>query len=397
MAHDFTIQNEKLNQVAGLLTDQKIDIWLTFVRETTLTPDPALDLILGLSMTWHSAFIVTAKDERIAIVGRFDADSVKAMGGFKEVIGYDASIFPELKKVLTRLNPDTIALNYSDSDAAADGLSHGLWRQLNSGLAETPYKHRFVSAERLIASLRGRKSSLEIERIRTAIQTTEAIIGAITAKLAPGQSEIEIYDFVQEQFKSRGVKPAWEACPSVTAGPDSPVGHALPDEKYKTAAGHLFHIDLGVIQHEYVSDLQRVWYFKKEGEDTIPEPVQKGFDAVRGAIMAAAQVLKVGAAGWEVDAAARKFIVEAGYPEYQHAVGHHIGRSVHDGATVLGPRWERYGKTPEGLVEAGNIFTLELGVVVSEYGFIGLEEDVLVKADGLEWLSTPQAKIMVIG
>jgi Xaa-Pro aminopeptidase len=33
---------------------------------------------------------------------------------------------------------------------------------------------------------------------------------------------------------------------------------------------------------------------------------------------------------------------------------------------------------------------------VPEYGFIGLEEDVLVTESGIEWLSKPQTEIMVI-
>ena len=132
-------------------------------------------------------------------------------------------------------------------------------------------------------------------------------------------------------------------------------------------------------------------------EDRIPDAVQNGFNAVRGAIHAAANVLKPGVMGWEVDAAARTYITEQGFPEYQHAVGHQIGRSVHDGAAVLGPKWERYGKTPEIKVEAGNVFTLELGVTIYGYGFIGLEENVLVTNSGIEWLSAPQTEIMIVG
>jgi Xaa-Pro dipeptidase len=63
---------------------------------------------------------------------------------------------------------------------------------------------------------------------------------------------------------------------------------------------------------------------------------------------------------------------------------------------LLGPRWERYGKTPLGIVEVGNCFTLELGVPVPGYGFIGLEEDVLVTENGVEWLGDVQDKLYVI-
>jgi len=88
--------------------------------------------------------------------------------------------------------------------------------------------------------------------------------------------------------------------------------------------------------------------------------------------------------------------VDAGYPEYMHALGHLLGRSAHDGATVLAPRWERYAGINEMPVEAGNVFTLELHVVVPERGVMSLEEDVLVTADGVEYLSTPQRELRII-
>jgi Xaa-Pro aminopeptidase len=367
------------------------------VRETPLSPDPALDLIVGLDFTWLSAFIVTPNDERIAIVGRYDVENIQRMDGFNEIFSYDENIFPDLMAVLAHLDPEFIALNYSENDAAADGLAHGLWLLLNNALSQTPYKHRFVSAEKLLGSLRGRKTTSEIARVRRAVAVTEEIIDEVTQFLAPGQNAVEIHEFVKRQMAARGVEPAWNPCPMVTPGPDAPVGHALPDEQYQTAAGQLLHMDLGVVRDGYVSDLQRVWYLKHPDEDGIPAPILHAFEMVRGAILAAASVLKPGVAGWKVDEASRGFFLDNRLPEYKHAVGHHIGRSVHDGATVLGPRWERYGNTPEGIVEVGNIFTLELGISVPGYGFIGLEEDVLVKENGLEWLSTPQEELIVVG
>jgi Xaa-Pro aminopeptidase len=89
-------------------------------------------------------------------------------------------------------------------------------------------------------------------------------------------------------------------------------------------------------------------------------------------------------------------IIKAGYPEYQHATGHQLGRTSHDGSTVLGPRWERYGQTPYGVVEAGNVFTLELGVCVPNRGYVSLEEDVLVTPRGIEWLTTPQTELKLV-
>jgi Xaa-Pro aminopeptidase len=101
-------------------------------------------------------------------------------------------------------------------------------------------------------------------------------------------------------------------------------------------------------------------------------------------------------AGWEVDAAAREALVGACFPEPRYALGHQLGRSAHDGGTLLGPRWDRYGTAPLGLVEEGNVFTVEFGTAVPGRGYIGLEEDVLVTADGIEWLSTPQRELWLV-
>jgi Xaa-Pro aminopeptidase len=101
------------------------------------------------------------------------------------------------------------------------------------------------------------------------------------------------------------------------------------------------------------------------------------------------------ARGCEVDAAARRVTGAAGYPKFKHGFGHGLGRAVHDGGTMLGPRWPCYGQMPEGIVEPGNVFTVELGVM-TESGFAGLEEDVVVTENGCEFLSQVQRELLLV-
>src|SRR5215510_15260825 len=120
-----------------------------------LTSDPCLDLIAGTYSAWTGAFIVSSTGERVAIVGRFDAPSVEQVGGY-EVIGYDESIKPALVEAVERLGPNSIAINYSRSDPAADGLTHGLWLELQETFADGGLADRFVSSESVVNALRGR-------------------------------------------------------------------------------------------------------------------------------------------------------------------------------------------------------------------------------------------------
>ncbi len=389
---------EKLDQTTAILNEFDVDVWLTFVRETSLMPDPALELIAGLDFTWQSAFLLARDGRRLAIVGNFDVDNLQNLGLYDEVIGYEKGIRQHLRDALTRLNPQTIAINTSESDVAADGLTHGLYRALLAHLQETPFADRLVSAERIIAAARGRKTATEVARVRQAVATTEQLFAEVGQFVRPGMTQREIAAFVHNRVDDLGLGYAWPKPfnPIVTCGPDSAVGHAAPGD-VPLQKGHTLHLDLGVKQNEYCSDLQRMWYVLDDGETAPPPEAQRAFDVVYGAIKSGEGALRPGVPGWQVDKAARDFIAANGYPEYMHAFGHLLGRTAHDGATVLGPQWERYAGICNLPVEAGNIFTLELHVVVPNRGIMSLEEDVLVTETGVEYLGAPQTELWTIG
>ena len=387
---------EKVAQAVGILDELGIDAWLTFVRETTESADPVLPIILGQNLTWQSALLVTRRGERIAIVGNLDGDLVRGCGAWTQVIPYVQGIKQPLCETLARLDPQQLAVNFSTDDVKADGLTLGMWRLLTGYLDGTPLAQRLISAEKLIAALRGRKSPTEVERIRAAVAETETLFAETGRFLRVGRSEREVADFLKEQARQRGLELAWDptGCPIVNSGPASSVGHSVPSEDIRLAPGHVVHIDFGVKKDGFCSDIQRCWYLLQAGETQPPPAVQAAFDASVAAIRAAAAVLRPGVAGWEVDAAARAKLTSLGFPEYQHAVGHQLGRAAHDGGGLLGPRWERYGDTPFRPVEAGNVFTLELGVYdLPPHGPVGLEEDVLVETNGVSWLSQPQTQM----
>jgi Xaa-Pro aminopeptidase len=388
---------EKADQVQPLLREAGLGCWLIFVRETGLHPDPGFDLVVGADVVRNSAFLFGVNGERVAITAHFDVADVRRTGVFAEVIGYDEDIRGPLLDALRRLDPRSIGLNYSPDDVTADGLTHGQWLLLNDLLRASPYAERLTSAAPLLSRLRGRKSPTEVERVRRAVAVTEEIVGLLTPQVRPGVSERQLADLVHGELRRRGLGPAWAwgSCPIVNAGPASEPGHAGPRDDLRVEPGHLVHVDLGVRLDGFCSDLQRMWYVRREGEAAPPEDVRKAFDTVARAIEAGAAALRPGVPGHEVDAAARRVVVEAGYPEFKHGLGHGLGRAVHDGGTLLGPRWPCYGTTTGRAVEAGNVFTLELGVPTAA-GFVGLEEDVLVTAEGCVFLSSfPREPILV--
>ena len=388
------LQHEKLEQLPPILRNATIDCWLVWVRETIQSPDPVLPLILGADLVWPSALLFTPDGERIAVVGRFDAVVIPNTL-YTRVVPYAEGIAASLREELDRIAPQTIAINESKNDVAADGLTAGMKSLLVDALTSTPYADRLVSAEDVIGRLRGRKSPTEQERIRRAVQVTEEIYDELDGFLRVGQTELEIQRFVHRRMEQIGVGFAWQAVsnPAVDAGPDKPFGHGSPSEN-RTKSGHLLHFDFGVQANGYSSDIQRMYFFGTP--DQVPEEIHLAFNTVRDAIQAGASALKPGVRGIEVDAAARTFVTDNGYPSFGHALGHQVGRFAHDGGTLLAPAWEQYGESPYGRIEPGNIFTLELHVPTRHYGQVSLEEDVLVTESGCEFLSHPQRELRYV-
>jgi Xaa-Pro aminopeptidase len=376
---------QKLAQAQSLLAECGLDAWLTVVRESAERPDPTLRYFLDLDFTWTTFFLVTPTSSA-ALVATFDAPDLKERGLFDKVVTYKEGPRAALLELLDESRPSRIGINVSEHDALADGLTAGLRDSLESLLRGTPHQGRLVSAAPLLFRLRNVKLPDERRRIERAVLETEVMFDRVRDRIRLGMTARQIAEMFHEEAARAGARTAWPVhhCPTVTIGAKSPIGHVGPGDEPVTD-GCIVHVDFGIVRDGYCSDLQRIWYVKRDGD--APEPVRKAYAAVAGAIDATARALLPGAIGWEIDQLARDRIREAGYPEYAHALGHHLGRAVHDGGGVLGPRWERYGEEPYEPVRLGAVYTLEPSVHLPDHGMVSLEEDVVVEEKGGVFLS----------
>lgn len=394
----MSLIQEKVSQAIEILKEYEIDMWLTFVRETSGVRDPALDLLIGANdLTWPSALILTRKGEKIAIIGNLEKDALQRLNVFDEILGYDTAVSDLLRNTITRLNPDRIAVNTSRNNVHADGLTHAMYELLHDYLKGTPYADKLISAEPVINALRGRKTSVELERIRKAVEITDEIYKKTFDFIKVGMTEIEIGEYMHKLAHEYGVTYAWpaESCPAVNSGPNSPVGHSGPTE-IRVERGHIIHFDFGVKYEDYCSDIQRIAYVLREGETKAPPAIQRGFITIRTAIEKSREAMKPGVTGNSIDMISREIVTDAGYPEYPHALGHQLGRVAHDGGALLGPLWEKYGDDPNQRLEARQVFTIEPGLAVPNYGYVALEEDVVMTEEGAEYLGEPQREIVLI-
>ncbi|QCJ48076.1 Xaa-Pro peptidase family protein [Haloprofundus sp. MHR1] len=382
---DQTLIAGKVEQARAAVASDDTDCWITFCRETDEVDEPCLPYILGFDVVWPTA-VVVGPEASAVVLGRHDAPNAERLG-VHDVYPYDESFVPALREALDSVAADaeTVAVNFDRDDNVADGLTHGLYLQLRDAIGD---EYEFASAGDVVREVRGLKSATERERIYAAAETTEELLAAMVEAWDPSWTEAEIVDWLHARMTERDLGSAWswEYCPTVHAGGASEVGHTLPGDR-SVPRNELLHVDFGVRQDGYSADIQRLYV-----RGDVPDGLRSAFEDVRAAIDAGHGVLEAGVEGHEVDTAAREALTDAGWPAFEHAFGHQVGRAAHDGGTLLGPLWDRYGDAPNGEVRVGEIYTMELGVD-TEWGYVGQEEMVEITETGTEWVVDPQTEL----
>ena len=333
----------KVAQAVNILKEFNIDCWITFVRESSMNGDPSLDYLIASDVTWHSAFIITAKGDTFAILGKYDKQAVDDLGVYGTVISHVTGLRDPFHQVLKQINPNKIAVNYSVDSKIADGLTHGMYLTLVDLLSAIGMQDRIISSEPVVSALRQRKTQTEIDRMKGAIRATLEIYDEAFKLIKPGKTEAEIAAYIRSRIDARKLGYAWDpsTCPSVFSGPDTAEAHYAPTER-RVQEGHILNMDFGVKSNDYCSDLQRTVYILKKGETNAPPDVQKGFDTIVKSIEDSRRAMRPGVPGKDIDAVSRKVLADNGFAEYPHALGHQVGRFAHDGTALLGPTWEKY-------------------------------------------------------
>ncbi|MFD1738942.1 M24 family metallopeptidase [Bacillus salitolerans] len=388
----FQIQKEKLSQVVTYLRNEHIDLWLILTSEGN---DPCLPLVFGVETVGAGAFIVTSDGKKLALCSGIDAHDIEQSGLFDQVYKYSSGLQNTLLEVIKELKPQTIALNYSKEEHLADGLTAGRFRWLKKVIGNV-FQGSYVSSAGFLSKLRAVKSTTEIEKIKKAINVTEDIYKVVFNELKAGMTEKEVGTIFVKEMESRGVMNGIDRTLSMPIVMKENIAHRAPSDVI-IQPGDLLIMDFSVAIDGYVSDIARTVYFLKEGETKAPHDIQHAFNTVHEAISLAAEKMKPGVKGYEVDEIARNYYVSKGYPEIQHATGHQIGREVHDGGGLLGPRWKRYGNAPFAVIEEGNVYTIEPTIFLDNGIHFIVEENVVVTKDGIEYLTTRQDELILIG
>ena len=385
---------DKYAQVAQVLKEKNIGLWLLMGRETVDICDPGLRLVLPSNIMGVSAFFFTPEGGKEALVRRQDVSGVEANGVFDRVVGYGDDFDDLLQQMIAEIDPNVIDINVDLYDAMTDGLTTGLYLRLMQNLKGTPYAER-ISYGQAIRSIRGRKCAGEIELQRQVLKLLNQVCAELQEKVHVGTTEEDVYDYCQAFMKEHGMVGSWEnsCCPLVHAGARSNQGLVHPG-KNPIRPGDTFHLSFGAKRNGYATDFQRTWYVFAEGEKEVPQEVQHAFDTIRNVIETVRTTIRPGIEGRQVDEIARRMMEKAGFA-YSRGSGHAVGMALHDGCFQLCPDSRVLGDLPARKLETDNVFTLEFFCDTS-HGVVAMEEMIRLTENGGEYVYLPQTELWTI-
>lgn len=236
-------------------------------------------------------------------------------------------------------------------------------------------KLEYIYLDDNFTRIREIKSEKEIEITKKSIKIAEKALELTIPKIKIGVKESDIAAELEYQMRKLGAsKPSFDII--VASNERSALPHGVASDK--TIEEGFLTIDYGCFYKGYASDITRTFYVG----DNPSEKHLEIYEIVKQANEKAIKGIKEGVSVHELDAIARDFIKEKGYEEYfGHGLGHGIGLQIHEYPGVS-------FKAENKILKEGMIITIEPGIYIPNFGGVRIEDDILVKKDSGEILTT---------
>ncbi|EAW29210.1 Xaa-Pro aminopeptidase family enzyme [Alteromonadales bacterium TW-7] len=400
------IRKQRINKLLpNALKAAKVDAWLIVCRENN--NDPLADHVGCENAGSPAAYLFYFNKGAFHSVAYSPSSEAKALDELnihEKVISVPRSVsaLKYAAEFIKKQPFERIAINVSDFNAQADGLSHSQYKQL-ANLLGAKQTAKLVSSEEVVYQWLSIKLPAEVEIMKEAAMLSATWQIEAYKTIIPGKTtDADVAKFLKAKMKARGVTDAWAADqnPNVNSGPDR--GHSHSTNKV-IMPGDVIQIDFGVkLFNRWVSDIQRFAYVLKEGETSAPANIQQYWINARDSGFAAFNAMKPGVKGIDVDQAQTVLMNKYNSEPVPWSTGHPVGYVAHDTGPNLGGsrsaqvRPAAHRKLKEGMVFAfDGFFSWPLNN--TEFKTISVEEMAVITKNGAEYLIPPQQNLILVG
>jgi len=248
-------------------------------------------------------------------------------------------------------------------------------------------KATFRDASNVLADARIIKNEDEVDAIRKAGRIADIAIEAALSKAREGISEFELAGVVESFFRSNEAEfPSMMPC--VFSGDHPQLGYICSSDR-KLRSGELVRLDIGCAVDGYCSCIARTGFVGQPDEELL-----RTYELLRSALRAGIESTRPGVTNSYVHEAMHQVLHEGSGGKYglDWYGGHGIGLGLHE-QPLIG----RAGTVTEIVLEAGMVFALEPAILLEGKGWLGLEDNVVVRPGGSEVLNLAKFELQPIG
>ncbi|AGB04479.1 Xaa-Pro aminopeptidase [Aciduliprofundum sp. MAR08-339] len=242
-------------------------------------------------------------------------------------------------------------------------------------------EREYINVSSAIMDARKVKSEEEINIMREAAKIASEVADSIPDFLHEGMREYELAAKIVYEMLRRGAEDV--AFTTIAAfGENAAEPHYTAGAR-KLKRGDFVLCDFGARYHRYNSDITRTFVFGRASE------MQKDiYYTVLEAQRMGIELIKAGVNGKEVDAKVHEFIDSTKYRgRMTHSTGHGLGLAVHDHVGL-----SRMLDVP---LKDGMVVTVEPGIYIPGFGGVRIEDDVVVRKDGHEVLTSAKKEELI--
>ncbi len=320
--------------------------------------------------TSFGAVIVTRDDNNVFITDfRYETEARQKVSGFDIVISSFSEFYEKIAETLTRLGVKTVG--YEDT------MPVGEFREFKAALKGFTLK----PATEIIEMKRAVKTDEEIEFIKKAQTIAESALKKAISSVKVGITERELMAEINYNMVVMGAeKYSFETI--VAFGAHSAEPHHHPSD-VKLERDDVILVDMGAKYNGYCSDMTRTFGFGSPDERLLSI-----YDIVREAQEYAIKYIKAGMTCHDADALAREYITANGYGDnFGHSFGHGVGIDIHESPRV--------GAGTNIVLVPNMVITAEPGIYVPGLGGVRIEDMLVVKADGVEDITSYDKKFLI--
>lgn len=360
------MKDKNIKKIKKIIKSNNLDSFILFNNEYNNRPN--IQYLSGFTGS-YCILLLTRNEQYIITDSRYYIQAQEETN-FNLIKQKERKPWKIIEDIIGDLNIKKMGFEYEKLDLKK-------YNKLNSMIEE------LIGLDQIFINMRKSKTDFELEKIKKACDIASKAFDNFYPNIKLGMTEAELAAELTYEMRKLGAQKPVKGHFVVASGIRGQKPHGVFTDK-KIEDGDFITFDFGAVYEGYVSDITRTI-----GIGNVSSELKKIYEIVYEAQKKTIYSASSKLTGAEIDNIAREYIESKGYGEYfTHSTGHGIGLEIHELPMV--------NITNKETLPVNSVVTIEPGIYIPDIGGVRIEDDVIIKEDGCEVMSSAKKELIIL-